>query len=89
MTQPSLLDAVKPLSFTERVAQAFQNRPNQWIDGRELAQIGGAYAWRSRVSDCRKPPFNLRIDNRVRAMQDEDGRRWTRSEYCYVPEARA
>ena len=55
-------------TFTGRVAAYFQARPNQWIDGRELAKVGGAYAWRSRVSDCRKPPYSLTIENRVRRV---------------------
>jgi hypothetical protein len=54
------------MSFTERVAELFKAKPGQWIDGRTLAQHGGAYAWRSRVSDCRK--LGLSIANRQRKV---------------------
>lgn len=71
-------------TFTGRVADYFKARPNQWIDGRELAKVGGAYAWRSRVSDCRKPPYSLTIENRVRRV-DIGGESYSVSEYRWVP----
>jgi hypothetical protein len=41
-------------TFRGRVEEYFRARPDQWIDGLAIAQVGGAYAWRSRVSDCRQ-----------------------------------
>ena len=54
-------------SFTAHIADYFKAHPDQWIDGRTLAQIGGAYAWRSRVSDARKQ-YGLEIENRQRRV---------------------
>ena len=65
-------------SYVQRVADYFQARPGQWIDGMELAKIAGSYAWRSRVSDCRK--LGMTIENRQRKV----GKRVI-SEYRFVP----
>jgi len=46
--------AVSDHSYTERVLARLVAKPGEWIDGLELAQCGGAYAWRSRVSDARR-----------------------------------
>jgi len=64
------------------VVALFRAHPGEWLDGRELAHVGGAYAWRTRVSDARR--LLGRIDNRVRRLS-EAGRTWQVSEYCYVP----
>jgi hypothetical protein len=69
-----------------RLAAHFSARPGQWIDGRELGQIAGAYAWRSRVSDLRHPPYNLTIENRQRKEQTLLGEPYTISEYRWVPD---
>ena len=74
-------------TYTERVRDTFLARPGEWIDGLELERIGGAYAWRSRVSDCRRR-FRLRIENQVRTVRDGNGRAWKRSEYRYMPEGK-
>jgi hypothetical protein len=66
-----------------QLATYFTRRPNVWIDGRELARIGGAYAWRSRVSDLRRPPFRLQIQNRQRRVRT-NGRSVVVSEYRLV-----
>jgi hypothetical protein len=67
------------LPYRDRVAQLFRARPNQWIDGMALAELGGQYAWRSRVSDCRLT-LGMTIENRQRKV----GKR-TISEYRYRP----
>lgn len=78
----TLLDlAEAPLTRVEQLAAYFRARPGQWIDGERL-EFAGKYAWRTRVSDCRKPPFNMRIDNRVRRVPGS-GRKI--SEYRYTP----
>jgi hypothetical protein len=61
------------------VAQLFRARPNQWIDGLVIAEIGGAYASRTRISDCRTQ-LGMTIENRQRKV----GKR-TISEYRYRP----
>ncbi len=30
-------------TFTQLVADLFRAHPNEWIDGRELAKVGGCY----------------------------------------------
>ena len=80
MTQGLLSFTDRPLSMVARLAQYLTERPNQWIDGRELAQIAGAYAWRSRVSDARRK-FAMTIENPERRVNG-----YTVSEYRYVPQ---
>lgn len=53
-------------SLCGRLAAFFKDRAGQWIDGRELATVAGLYAWRSRVSDLRRAPYGLVIENRQR-----------------------
>jgi hypothetical protein len=75
------MDATEPgmATFTERVAAYLLTRAGEWVDGRELATVGGAYAWRSRVSDARRR-YGLVVQNRVRRVRDGE-RRFTVSEY--------
>lgn len=70
------------MSLTERLAGYFLAHPDQWIDGKVLAQIAGGYAWRTRVSDLRKPPHEFSISNRVRT-EEFMGQTWKVSEYRY------
>lgn len=65
-------------TFRDAVAAHFKAHAGEWLDGMTLAQIGGQYAWRSRVSDARK--LGLTIENRQRRV----GRRVI-SEYRYLP----
>jgi hypothetical protein len=69
------------LSRTEALAEYFRARPHVWIDGREL-EFAGRYAWRSRVSDCRRR--GLRIDNRLRRQRDASGSLFIISEYRFI-----
>ena len=74
-------------ALRDKVAEHFRARPLVWIDGISLEPIGGKYAWRSRVSDCR---LELGMDIRNRQTHfKEGGKRWTVSEYCYFPEVEA
>lgn len=70
------------MSLVENLAAFFQDKPNEWIDGRRLS-FAGSYAWRTRVSNLRKPPFNMTIENRVRRIDDGTDQ-FTISEYRYV-----
>lgn len=80
-----LFDA-PPSNLTARLADHLKARPNLWVDGRELATVGGAYGWRSRISDARRK-FAMRIDNRQRHVHLAGGlARYTVSEYRFVPE---
>jgi len=66
------------------LAAYLARRPNVWIDGRELARVGGAYAWRSRISDLRRSPWRMRIDNRQRHVTTASGHLSVISEYRLV-----
>lgn len=65
-------------SLCDQLEAYFKARPGLWIDGRKLATIAGAYAWRTRVSDLRVR--GLRIDNVVTR-----GMTYRKSLYRYVP----
>ncbi len=54
------------IGFTRRLADYFEANRGRWIDGRELATIAGAYAWRTRLSECRRAPYLLTVENRIR-----------------------
>jgi hypothetical protein len=63
-----LRDLLAGESFCAALARVFIARRGEWIDGRSLAAVGGAYAWRTRISDLRKAPWHLDIENRVRTI---------------------
>jgi hypothetical protein len=73
------------LSLADRLAAYFTERPNVWIDGRELGKVAGAYAWRTRCSDLRHAPYQMTIENQKRFALAPSGVRFTVSEYRYVP----
>lgn len=72
------------MTLCARLAAYFAARPGVWVDGERLATVAGKYAWRSRCSDLRKPPFNLTIENRQRVIVSSTGRRYKVSEYRLV-----
>jgi hypothetical protein len=73
------------MTRVEALAKFFQSQPDRWFDGRELAPIAGAYAWRTRVADLRRAPFLMTIENRLRRCTRPDGRAYVVSEYCFRP----
>lgn len=73
-------------TLARELATLFRARPGDWLDGRTLGHIGGAYAWRTRVSELRRPPFNMTIENRQRREVSRLGTRFTVSEYRWLPE---
>lgn len=68
------------MSLCDRLAAYFHARAGQWIDAHELLQVAGFAAWRTRVSELRKPPYNMAIENKVGT---KDGYR--QSFYRFVP----
>ena len=56
-------------SFCRHLAVLFQNHPGEWIPHRELARVGGFCAWRTRVSELRRPPYSMDIENRIRRFE--------------------
>lgn len=77
------------LTLAARLAAYFEAHPDRWIDGLELARIAGSYAWRSRCSDLRRAPYGMQIDNRVRTVEVEPGRKVKVSEYRFHREQAA
>lgn len=73
------------VTLTDQLAAYFRERPHCWIDGRILADIAGAYAWRTRVSDLRK--LGMVIENRIETYRDAEHRPFKLSSYRYVPDA--
>lgn len=72
-------------TFTDRLQAFFAARPNQLIDGLELARQGSAYAWRTRVSDLRKR--GMQIENEIEYVRDAEGKVIRKiSRYRYVPD---
>lgn len=53
-TAAGLREHETPETFRARVRAAFESAPGQDIDGLTLAGVGGAYAWRTRVSEVRR-----------------------------------
>ncbi len=73
----------------ELLAEHFRAHPHVWIDGVDLERIAGRYAWRSRVSDCRRQ-LGMTIENRQRWVQTSGfdhtvSLGYTVSEYRFVP----
>ena len=66
------------VTLTDRVRALFVSRPGEWIDGRELAQVGGYAGWRSRVVNCRERGMTI-----VNHQQRRPG--LTISRYKYLP----
>lgn len=81
MTLLDLMDMDAPVRRTlnAQLAAFFKAHRGEWVDGRRL-EFAGRYAWRTRLSNLRRAPFNLTIENRQRKV---DG--YTVSEYRLVP----
>ena len=74
------------MSLNDRLATYFRERPYQWVNAHELLTVAGFAAWRTRLSELRRAPFNMTIQNRQRRvfMTSLQAQR-TISEYRYVP----
>ena len=59
-------------NLTDRLAEFFRRRPNEWIDGDRLRLVAGKYAWRTRLSELRFPPYHMDIVNRPRTVTAVD-----------------
>jgi hypothetical protein len=80
----STLRRKAPDSLAGRLAAFFKARPHVWIDGLILSRIAGQYAWRSRCSDLRRPPYRMDLRNRLRRVRVDD-HTITISEYRFIP----
>jgi hypothetical protein len=59
--------SLNPTSLTGRVYALLDAHRGQWVDGREIAQVGGYAGWSARVRDLRKLGFV--VENRQRTMK--------------------
>ena len=71
------------MTLNDRLEQFFKARPNVWVDGHDLAQVAGFFAWRSRCSDLRRLR-GMVIENEVTVVKKPNGTRYTVSRYRYV-----
>ena len=46
----------------ERLAGLFRANYRKRVSAMALMRVGGWCSWRTRVSDLRRPPFNMRIE---------------------------
>lgn len=78
-------EAKRRQAFKAEVEAHFRAHPYAWIPAADLMDIGGAMAWRTRISDCRKlfKAEGGALENR----QFRSGRAVI-SEYRYMPQAR-
>jgi hypothetical protein len=74
-------------SLAAKLAAFFHRHPNTWQDGKTLSLIAGGYGWRTRVSDLRRAPFNMVIENRQRQVKVGD-EVMILSEYCFRADVR-
>jgi hypothetical protein len=80
-------------SLCDQLREYFVARPGKWIDGHELARLGGYAAWTRRIRDLRTPEHgSMNIQNRtrretrtVKADFPSDPHTWTVTEYRYLP----
>lgn len=77
------------MTLTERVAAVLQSHAGRWVDGQDLAKVGGYAGWSARCRDLRKPPYNWTIENRQRTIRSSTGRRYKITEYRLVPHGEA
>ena len=71
------------MSLTLQVADYFKAHPNEWINLEVLMPLGGRYAVRTRISDCRLH-LGMTIANKV----TRDARGVATSYYRYEPPLR-
>lgn len=74
------------MSLTARLAMFLRAHPYEWIDARRLAKVAGFAGWRTRVSDLRREPWSMRVENKWETVTEYDGSRYRVSWYRYVPE---
>jgi hypothetical protein len=68
---------MKSKTMKAKVEDFLKEHDGQWVDAKLLMEVGGMFAWRTRVSDCRK--LGMFIENRQRSV---DG--YTCTEYRYT-----
>jgi hypothetical protein len=57
-----------PVTFRDAVASVLKARAGQWVPWYELAAVGGACGWRTRLSEARR--LGMVIENKVEQRAD-------------------
>ncbi len=71
-------------NYLDRMEAFFREHPMEWLDARDLMPIGGTFAFRTRISDCRLKR-GMQIDNDLRRLTLENGEVIIKSFYRFVP----
>jgi len=71
------------MTLTEQLARFFREHAGEWLGARQL-EFAGRQAWRTRVSDLRKPPYGMTIENEVKRIKTDQGE-IRMSRYRYQP----
>ena len=71
---------MKHRHFREAVAATFKAHPGEWLSVYVLMQVGGAMAWRTRISECRRD-LGMPIENKI----ERDANGVAVSYYRYTP----
>ena len=71
-------------SLRQNVIDLLKSRAGEWVDGHDLAKVGGPFGFRTRISEARRLD-GLRIDNRCRRVRLANGQHFTITEYRYTP----
>jgi hypothetical protein len=72
------------MTLVAALAAYFQQRPNQWVPAERLLEVAGSYAWRTRISDLRRPPYGMIIENEWHT-ETFMGRSYRVTRYRFVP----
>ena len=71
-------------SLTDAVEALFRRKPAQWINAGDLAEIGGRFASRSRIAECRTKR-GMWIENKQERRHMPDGSILVSSFYRFLP----
>jgi hypothetical protein len=55
------------MTYLEAVAKLLRRERGRWVDGLTIAKTGGAYSWRTRISECRTL-LGMKVENRQRKV---------------------
>lgn len=74
-------------TYCAKVARLLLSKRGEWFDYWQVAQVGGQCAWRTRISDIRKAPWFLDVENRQTRVTRPDGSSFVVSQYRIAPAA--
>ncbi len=57
------------MSLNEQLFRYFRQRRGQWVSALAIAKRAGLLSSRTRISECRRSPWNLTVQNRQRYIR--------------------